>query len=85
MTLAENLFAARLQHQMMIAYSEPRCVTMCHLACVRQRLKWMRFSLTRTMGGNGGQEAEGLIRRIHVCEAEIDRLTSKLEKNISPV
>jgi hypothetical protein len=85
MTLAENFFGAKLQHQVMIPYSEPRCVTRCRLACVRHRLKWMRLSLTKTMGGNGGQGAEGLIRQIHACEADIDRLTSKLAKNVSPV
>ena len=85
MTLAENFFGAELQHQVMIPYSEPRCLTRCHLACARHRLKWLRFSLTRTMGSIGGQGAEGLIRKIHACEAEIDSLTSKLAKNVFPV
>ena len=67
-------------------YSEPRCITKWRLAYLTLRLRRTRANLTRAMNqvGGSGKRVQSIICKIHEYEAEIVRVSRKLNHSQAP-
>ncbi len=71
---------------MVIPYSEPRCITEWRLAYLTLRLRRSRANLTRAMDqiGKSERRVQSIIGKIHAYEAEIVRVSKKLNHSQAP-